>query len=129
MKIYTHRTKNDLTAWAPIRLGGPNKIWGPVIDLPTLWKIFSLRPWLGHHSGYTAWPQCEICGKCLSQKHNDPLPEHNGKSFKYTIGRLKMKSLFPLESLESCPVYNSLDNFPWLSGFMQQFHFEIHFLD
>ena len=30
----------------PIRLGGPNKIWGPGIDLRTSWKIFSLRPWL-----------------------------------------------------------------------------------
>ena len=38
MKIYTHRTKNDLTAWAPIRLGGPVStfvlpanfsLWGP----------------------------------------------------------------------------------------------------
>ena len=27
--------KNDLTAWAPIRLGGPNKILGPGIDLRT----------------------------------------------------------------------------------------------
>ena len=44
MKIYTHPTKNDLTVWAPIRLGGPNKIWGPGIDLRTPWKIFSLRP-------------------------------------------------------------------------------------
>ena len=44
MKIYTHWTKNDLTAWALIRLGGPNKIWRPSIDLCTLWKFFSLRP-------------------------------------------------------------------------------------
>ena len=46
MKIDIHQTKNDLTAWAPIRLGGPNKIWGPGIDLRTPWKIFSLRPCL-----------------------------------------------------------------------------------
>ena len=46
MKIYTQRTKNDLTAWAPIRLGGPNKNWGPGIDLRTPWKIFSMSPWL-----------------------------------------------------------------------------------
>ena len=26
------------------RHGGPNKIWGPGIDLCTPWKIFSLRP-------------------------------------------------------------------------------------
>ena len=45
MKIYTHRTKNDLTAWAPIRLEGPNKIRGPGNDLRTPWKVFSLRPW------------------------------------------------------------------------------------
>ena len=32
--------------WAPIRLGGPKKIWGPGIDLRTPWKIFSLRPCL-----------------------------------------------------------------------------------
>ena len=47
MKIYTHWTKNDLTAWAPIKLGGPNKIWGAGIDLRTPWKIFFLKPWLG----------------------------------------------------------------------------------
>ena len=45
MKIYTHPTKNDLTAWASIRLRGPKKIWGPGIDLRTFWKILSLRPW------------------------------------------------------------------------------------
>ena len=46
MKIYTQRTKNDLTAWASIRLEGPNKIWGPGIDLRTPGKNFSLRPWV-----------------------------------------------------------------------------------
>ena len=30
MKIYTHQTKNDLTAWAPIRLEGPIRFGGPV---------------------------------------------------------------------------------------------------
>ena len=35
MRIYTHPTKNDFTAWAPIRLAGANKIWGPGIDLRT----------------------------------------------------------------------------------------------
>ena len=55
MKIYTHRTKNDLTAWAPIRLEGHNKIWGPGIDLCTPWKFFSLRPCLCgcHFCNYT----------------------------------------------------------------------------
>ena len=28
MKIYTHRAKNDLTAWASDKVWGPNKIWG-----------------------------------------------------------------------------------------------------
>ena len=49
MNIYSHRTKNDLTAWAPIRLGAPNKMWGPGIDLRIPWKFFSLRPWLDHN--------------------------------------------------------------------------------
>ena len=30
MKIYTHGTKNDLTAWASTRLYGPIRFGGPV---------------------------------------------------------------------------------------------------
>ena len=30
----------------PDKAGGPNKVWGPNIDLRTPRKIFSLRPWL-----------------------------------------------------------------------------------
>ena len=54
MKVYTHPTKNDLAAWAPIRLERPNKIWGPGIDLRTTWKISSLK--LAYeHNGLTAY--------------------------------------------------------------------------
>ena len=45
--------KNIAQVWCwviDLWLGGPNKIWGPSIDLRTPWKNFSLRPclWLGY---------------------------------------------------------------------------------
>ena len=49
MRKFGGGTKNDFTAWAPLRLGRANKIWGPGIDLRTPWKNFSLRPWLYLH--------------------------------------------------------------------------------
>ena len=38
--------KKWFNGMGPDKAGGPNKVWGPNIDLRTPWKVFSLRPWL-----------------------------------------------------------------------------------